>query len=349
MPQNELNENEKNTMLFLGIESSCDDTAVAIVSDDKTILAENRLSHLKANEPYGGVVPEIMARAHLTHLKSLIQKTVQEANVPLEKIDAFAATAGPGLIGGVITGVQMAKALALYFGKPFYGINHLEGHALTPRLTHDLPFPYLLLLVSGGHTQFLKVEGVGRYQLIGTTLDDALGEAFDKVGKMMGLPYPAGPLIEQLAKEGKPTFDFPRPLCQKKGTDFSFSGLKSDVRRKIAALPKLTDTDKKNIAASFQTTVRDVLLNRLKHVLTDIGPIRHFVISGGVAANQYLRGELEAFCMSKNIEFVAPPLPLCTDNGAMIAWAGIENALAGRPADLSINPRPRWPLDSLGH
>ncbi len=334
-------------MKFLGIESSCDDTAVALVSSDKVIHAESRLSHLKVNEPYGGVVPEITARAHLKHLKGLIEKTLSHANTSLEDIDGFSATAGPGLIGGVITGVQMAKALALYHKKPFFGVNHLEGHALAPRLSHDLPFPYLLLLVSGGHTQFLNVKGVGQYDLIGTTRDDALGEAFDKVGKMMGLPYPAGPLIEKLAQDGHPTFEFAKPLCNQKGTDFSFSGLKSDVLRKIAALGTLSEEDKKNIAHSFQNTVRDVLINRTTHVLKKTGPVKQLVLSGGVAANQFLREELVNFLTPRNIELVAPPISLCTDNGAMIAWAGLENKRAGRPENLSINPRPRWPLTEL--
>lgn len=333
--------------VFLGIEDSCDDTAVAIVSEDKKILSESKISHLKVNEPYGGVVPEITARAHLANLPLLIKDALCKAGLSLTEIDGYAATAGPGLIGGLICGVQIAKAMAYYHQKPFFGINHLEAHALTPRLVSDLEFPYFLLLVSGGHTQLVQVNGVRNYSILGTTLDDALGEAFDKVGKLIGLPYPAGPEIEKLATQGENTFSFVRPMCKQKGANFSFSGLKSDVRRHVDKIPNMTQEIKENIARSFQEAIKDVLMNKCQYVLKNMPKINNFVISGGVAANQYIRHHLKALCDENSTNFYAPPLELCTDNGAMIAWAALENDAIGFYDSLNLAPRPRWPLTEL--
>ncbi|MAP24035.1 MAG: tRNA (adenosine(37)-N6)-threonylcarbamoyltransferase complex transferase subunit TsaD [Rickettsiales bacterium] len=333
--------------VFLGIEDSCDDTAVAIVSNDKKILSESKVSHLKVNEPYGGVVPEITARAHLNHLSQLVREALKKAKLELHTLDGFAATAGPGLIGGLICGMQFAKALSYFHNKPFFGVNHLEAHALTPRLTSDLKFPYILLLISGGHTQLVKVNGVRKYQIIGSTLDDALGEAFDKVGKMLGLPYPAGPMIEKLAQNGSTSFNFVRPLCKQKTTDFSFSGLKSDVRRKIEGLNQINQKIREDIACSFQETIKEVLIKKCSIAIRDNPEIKNFVVSGGVASNKYIRQSLQNMCDTNNVNFIAPPIELCTDNGVMIAWAGIENDKAGFVDNYNLSPRPRWPLNEI--
>ena len=333
--------------VFLGIEDSCDDTAVAIVSNDKKILSETKVSHLKINEPFGGVVPEITARAHLDHLSALVKEALKKANLGLEDIDGFAATAGPGLIGGLICGMQFAKALSYFHNKTFFGVNHLEAHALTPRLTSDLNFPYILLLISGGHTQLVKVNGVRKYQIFGSTLDDALGEAFDKVGKMIGLPYPAGPMIEKLAQKGETSFDFVRPLCKERTANFSFSGLKSDVRRQIEKLDQINQKNKEDIACSFQEAIKDVLIKKCSVAIHDNPEIKNFVVSGGVASNKYIRSSLQILCFANNINFIAPPIELCTDNGAMIAWAGLENDNAGYTDQYNLSPRPRWPLNEI--
>jgi N6-L-threonylcarbamoyladenine synthase len=343
-------------MLVLGIETSCDETAAAVVTDAREIRSSVVLSQLDDHRPYGGVVPEIAARSHLDHLDVLVRRALDEAGVRLAALDGIAATGGPGLIGGVIVGVTMGKALALAHQKPFVAVNHLEGHALTCRLTDDVAFPYLLLLVSGGHCQLLAVEGVGRYARLGGTIDDAVGEAFDKVAKMLGLGFPGGPAVEAIARGGDPTrFELPRPLVGRPGADFSFSGLKTAVRLAAESLPGDTfaPRDLADLAASFQAAVADVLADRTDHALTAFRA-RHppgpnggtaLVVAGGVAANQTVRARLAAVAASHGLRFTAPPPALCTDNAAMIAWAGLERLRLGERDGLDFAPRPRWPLD----
>ncbi len=343
-------------MRVLGIETSCDETAASVVERDEAghgrILSSVVLSQIAEHEPYGGVVPEIAARAHVEALDRLVARALEEAGLTLDQVDAVAATAGPGLIGGLIVGLMTAKALALAARKPFYAVNHLEGHALTARLTDGLPFPYLLLLVSGGHTQMVKVAGIGDYERLGTTIDDALGEAFDKTAKLLGLPYPGGPAVERMALEGDPArFSFPRPLKGEKRLDFSFSGLKTAVRQAAMELVPLSERDVADICASFQAAVVDTLSDRVKRSLERFRAefpdcaAPALVVAGGVAANRTLRAALEKLCAEHGFAFVAPPLALCTDNAAMIAWAAAERA-AREPSDpLSLAPRSRWPLD----
>lgn len=343
-------------MRILGIETSCDETAAAIVErDDKgkgRILSNIVLSQIAEHEPYGGVVPEIAARAHVEALDTLIEKALSEAGMKLDEVDAIAATAGPGLIGGLIVGLMTAKALALASGKPFYAVNHLEGHALTARLTDQLDFPYLLLLVSGGHTQMVLVRGLGDYERLGTTIDDALGEAFDKTAKLLGLPYPGGPAVERMAKQGDAKrFALPRPLKGEARLDFSFSGLKTAVRQTATEIAPLSDQDVADICASFQEAVADTLSDRVRRSLERFkqefpdhqSPA--LIVAGGVAANKTLREALETLCKTHGFSFIAPPHELCTDNAAMIAWAGAERAASKAPDSLAIAPRSRWPLD----
>lgn len=337
-------------MRILGIESSCDETAVAIVTDDHKILANEVNSQLQTHTLYGGVIPELSSREHLLSLEALTKQALEKANCSLEQIDGIAATVGPGLIGGVLVGATFAKALALYHRKPFIGINHLEGHALTARLTHRIAFPYLLLLVSGGHTQILFVKDLGNYELLGTTIDDALGEAFDKTARLMGLPYPGGPQIEAHARNGdKNAYLFPQPLRHKKGLNFSFSGLKTAVKTAIEKEQKpLSQTLKENIAASFQETVRLILKGRLTSVFQSYASsFETFVVAGGVAANQTIRSTLEELTNAYGKKFVAPPINLCTDNAAMIAWTGLEYLSRGISHPLDIPCRPRWPLNDI--
>lgn len=340
-------------MIVLGIETSCDETAAAVVADDRQILANIVLSQLDDHRPFGGVVPELAARAHLDHLDGVIRAALEAAGVALAAIDAVAATGGPGLIGGLIVGVTTAKAIALVRGVPFLAINHLEGHALTARLTDGVPFPYLLLLVSGGHCQLLVVRGVGRYRRLGGTLDDAAGEAFDKAAKLMGLGYPGGPALEAAAREAaEPArFRLPRPMAGRAGCDFSFSGLKTAVRTQVDALAtadRWTEAARADLAAAFQDAVADVLEDRCRHAIAaaadEVPAIGHLVVAGGVAANRAIRARLGAVAGAAGLGFVAPPLGLCTDNAAMIAWAGVERLQGGAADALSFAPRPRWPL-----
>ena len=336
-------------MLVLGIETSCDETAASVVSADKRILSNVVLSQLDDHRPYGGVVPEIAARAHIQHLDGIIRQAMDEAKISFDELSAIAATGGPGLIGGVMVGVMMGKALSSYYNKPFLAVNHLEGHALTARMTSDIEFPFLLLLVSGGHCLLLAVESYGTYHRLGTTKDDALGEAFDKVAKMLGLPYPGGPQVEALAKKGNPhAYGFPRPLMGTPGCDFSFSGLKTAVNRQVAALQPISDTQKADICASFQYTVTEILKERISNAMqlySDRFSQKRLVVAGGVAANQYIKQTLNTLCEQKNFSLDVPPPALCTDNAAMIAWAGVERLMHHAPADTqSFEPKARWPL-----
>ncbi|MDE8651172.1 tRNA (adenosine(37)-N6)-threonylcarbamoyltransferase complex transferase subunit TsaD [Novosphingobium album (ex Liu et al. 2023)] len=329
--------------IVLGIESSCDETAAALVTQDRVILAQRIASQDQAHRPYGGVVPEIAARAHAERLAPLIEATLADAGMTLADVDAVAATAGPGLIGGVMVGLVTAKALAMAADKPLIAINHLEGHALSPRLADAaLAYPYLLLLVSGGHCQLLLVEGVGRYRRLATTIDDALGEAFDKTAKLLGLGYPGGPAVERLAAQGDAgAVPLPRPLVGSAEPHFSFAGLKSAVMRaKQAGVHQNAD-----IAAAFQQAAIDCLIDRTRRALAAAGPVNALVVAGGVAANTAIRAALEALAADRGLPFVAPPLGLCTDNAAMIAWAGIERLALGQSDPLDIMARPRWPLD----
>jgi N6-L-threonylcarbamoyladenine synthase len=343
-------------MLILGIESSCDETAAALVCDaakiEHRILSNIVLSQDAEHSPYGGVVPEIAARAHLKHLDDLIMSALTTANVSFDEIDGIAATGGPGLIGGVIVGIMSAKAIASVQKKPFIAVNHLEGHALTARLTSDLSFPYLLLLVSGGHCQLLIVEDIGSYKRLGTTLDDALGEAFDKCAKMMGLGYPGGPRVEAAAEAGDgKRFDLPRPMRGREGCHFSFSGLKTAVRRQIENLgnDNMDNQDIADLCASFQQAAGDILIDRCKNGLNQFKSIyptgNTLVVAGGVAANKSIGKRLAELKHTENIQLIIPPTELCTDNAAMIAWAGIEQLKSGNTSSLDFKPRPRWPLD----
>ena len=329
--------------LILGLESSCDETAAALVTSDGVILAHKLATQEEAHRAFGGVVPEIAARAHAEHMTPLVAAALAEAGVSLSDVDAVAATAGPGLIGGVMVGLVTGKALAMAAGKPLIAVNHLEGHALSPRLAdRTLGFPYLLLLVSGGHCQLLRVNGVGDYDRLATTIDDAIGEAFDKSAKILGLGFPGGPALERAAELGDAAaVPLHRPLKGSKEPHFSFAGLKSAVvRAHDSGLHRVED-----IAASFQTAAVDCLADRLEHTLARIDPLPALVVAGGVAANRAVRAMLEAKAAAHNMRFVAPPLWLCTDNAAMIAWAGAERFAAGLTDPLDIAARPRWPLD----
>jgi N6-L-threonylcarbamoyladenine synthase len=336
--------------LVLGLESSCDETAAAVLRADGTVLAEAVLSQLTDHAPYGGVVPEIAARAHLTHLPALARRVLAEAGTTPAGLSAVAATAGPGLIGGLIVGASFGKGIAAACGIPYLAINHLEAHALSPRLPlvsqGGLAFPYLLLLLSGGHCQCVAVEGVGRHRRLGTTLDDAVGEAFDKSAKLLGLPWPGGPHLERLAQGGDPTrFPLPRPLYGRPGCDFSFSGLKTAVAHALAK--PMDEAGKRDLAASFQTSVAEVLADRARHALAMLPGATALVVAGGVAANGAVRAALAEVAAKAGLPLVAPPVRLCTDNAVMIAWAGIERLRAGLVDSLDHAPRPRWPLADL--
>jgi N6-L-threonylcarbamoyladenine synthase len=338
-------------MRVMGIETSCDETAVAIVEADAgdrpvgKILANVVYSQLAEHRRFGGVVPEIAARAHLERLDGLVAEALEEAKLGLADLDGIAATGGPGLIGGVMVGVMTAKAMAFAHDKPFLAVNHLEGHALSVRLTEEVTYPYLLLLVSGGHCQLLTVRGPGDFTRLGTTIDDAVGECFDKTAKLLGLGFPGGPAVEKAALGGDPQrFQLPRPMWRKPGCDFSFSGLKTAVRQAVEKLPAGDATAIGDLCASFQRTVGDVLADRCANALAR-SPASTLVVAGGVAANLYLRGRLDDVAARHGARLVAPPVKLCTDNGAMIAWAGLERLRLGQSDPLDFRPRPRWPLD----
>jgi len=353
---------EAQNLTLLAIETSCDETAVAIVRANGDICANEILSQFDDHKSYGGVVPEIAARAHISHLDGLVTKALSTAGLQLDDIDAIAATSGPGLIGGLMVGVLTAKAMAAATGKPYVAVNHLAGHALTPRLTDNIPFPYLLLLASGGHCQILVVKSAHDFQLLGTTIDDAAGEAFDKTAKLLGLGQPGGPAVEALAKAGDAQrFSLPRPLLGSDSCDLSFSGLKTAVRRTAEGLADargaIARQDMADLAAGFQQAVTDCLVDRMSRAISRFhlshGDIagRHMVVAGGVAANQHLRTALTQLADTHKMIFAAPPLKLCTDNAAMIGWAALER-LATEPGllsgagDQAVAARPRWPLDS---
>ena len=352
--------NSSDLKIVMGIETSCDETAVAIIREDGAILSNIVLSQLKEHAAFGGVVPELAARAHMDHIDTLIKAALDEAKIDFQDLSAVAATVGPGLIGGVMIGMMAGKSIAAAHNLPFLGINHLEAHLLTPRLTHNVSFPYLVLLVSGGHTQILVAEGINNYKRWGTTIDDALGECFDKSAKLMGLPFPGGPNLEKMAvqctspEEAITQFPLPTPLKGRKGSDFSFSGLKTAVRNHIEKLPEgdLKQKDIINLAYSFQHTVGLVLKDRCQNAIHQFKAqygIKKgqsaFIVCGGVAANQSIRETLYNLSVHENLEFIAPPLNLCSDNGAMIAWTGIERLREGMVDSLDIAARPRWPLD----
>jgi N6-L-threonylcarbamoyladenine synthase len=335
----------------LGIESSCDETAAAVLAADGTILAERVFSQVADHAAFGGVVPEIAARAHILRLGPMVAEVMREAGVEFSALGAIAATAGPGLIGGLLVGTGFAKGAALAAGVPYLAINHLEAHALTARLPglfgEEVTFPYLLLLASGGHCQCVAVDGVGDYRRLGTTLDDAAGEAFDKSAKLLGLPYPGGPALEALAQEGAPErCALPRPMLGRAGCDFSFSGLKTAVAQLVAArgdgaLPRGVAAD---IAAGFQAAVADIFVDRMSHALDMCPEATALVVAGGVAANQTIRARLIEVAAAAGKRFLAPPLRLCTDNAVMVAWAGIERLRLGMVTGLDAACRPRWPL-----
>jgi N6-L-threonylcarbamoyladenine synthase len=342
--------------LIMGIESSCDETAVAIVSSEKEILANIILTQLEEHKPYGGVVPEIAARSHIDHLNGLVREALGKAKVELDDLSAIAVTSGPGLIGGVMVGLMTAKAIAFSKNLPLISVNHLEGHALSIRLTEEIEFPYLLLLVSGGHCQLLVVKGVGDYERLGTTIDDAAGEAFDKTAKILGLDYPGGPAVEKAALKGDSSrFKFPRPLKGKPGSNFSFSGLKTAVvRAKEKLLAEqdgtLTRADICDLAASFQMALTDAIIDRVKNGIDYY--LEHYplndhmlVVAGGVAANSKIKEKLSGLCEGRGLKLKAPPLELCTDNGAMIAWVGVEKFEEEQFSELDVSAVARWPLD----
>lgn len=354
----------QKSLLCLGIESSCDETSAAIIDDNKNILAHIIYSQIPEHQQYGGVVPELAARAHILAIDEVIKQTLERAGKTIKDIDVVAATAGPGLIGGVLVGWMAATGIANATNKPLVAVNHLEGHALVPRLKAtsasdsamniDVKFPYLLMLASGGHCQILLVRGVGKYELIGQTLDDSAGEAFDKIAKMLGLGYPGGPVVDKRAKQGNSKrFRFPRPLCDKPGCDFSFSGIKTAARMLLDKTPESNIDEEfiNDFCASFQAAVVDCITNRLHNAISDervkSAKPKTLVVAGGVAKNSAIRNAMEKLATDFNMQFAAPPMNLCTDNGAMIAWAGIENYKVGNTVSKPVAPRPRWPLTEL--
>ncbi|MGN0932433.1 tRNA (adenosine(37)-N6)-threonylcarbamoyltransferase complex transferase subunit TsaD [Falsigemmobacter intermedius] len=341
-------------LTFLGLESSCDDTAAAVIRHRKgeapEILANIVAGQEALHAAFGGVVPEIAARAHAERMDLAVEEALAASGLDLTELDGIAVTAGPGLIGGVLAAVMCAKGLSAATGLPLVGVNHLAGHALTPRLTDGLTYPYLMLLVSGGHCQFLRVDGPESFRRLGGTIDDAPGEAFDKTARLLGLAQPGGPNVEREAALGDPKrFVFPRPLLDRPGCDMSFSGLKTALLRArdaiIAEKGGLTVQDRRDLCAGFQRAVAAVLREKSRRALAECPDVTAFAVAGGVAANQMIRGELTAVATAAGVPFVAPPLRLCTDNAAMIAWAGIERFRAGHSDGLDLSARPRWPLD----
>ena len=345
-------------LTVLGLETSCDETAAAVVRGyppgPGTILSNITYSQIAEHRPYGGVVPEIAARAHVELIDGLITRALEAAELDLDDMDAVAATAGPGLIGGVMVGLTSAKALALATGKPLIAVNHLEAHALSARLCARLEFPFLLLLISGGHCELVEAAGLGRYRRYGATIDDAVGECFDKVAKLLGLHYPGGPQIEKLARNGvAKRISLPRPMLGREGADFSFSGLKTAVRQLVTKNQPLSETMKADIAASVQEAIGEILSDRVRHAMERFREVYGagrefpFVAAGGVAANRAIRERLAAVARTEQFSVCLPPLELCTDNAAMVAWAGLERLTAGLTDPLDAPPRDRWPLETL--
>ena len=346
----------EKTLTVLGIETSCDETAAAVVrllpGERGEILSDVVLSQVAEHAEYGGVVPEIAARAHLVYINDMVRRAMADADLDWRDLDAVAATAGPGLMGGLLVGMMTAKAIALARKIPFVAVNHLEAHALSPALVEGLSPPWLLLLISGGHTQLLAVEDIGRYRRYGTTIDDALGEAFDKVAKMLGLGYPGGPVVERMAEKGDPDrFALPRPMKGREGCHFSFSGLKTAVRTAVLKMNTVTEQDKADICASFQKAVAETLADRLANACARFRAehrdleTRNLVVAGGVAANRALRAAMEEEAARHGFRLVAPPLHMCTDNAAMVAWAGALRLARGHSDPLDTPARARWPLD----
>ena len=339
-------------MITLGIESSCDETAVAIINDSGKLLSHKLITQFKEHCEYGGVVPEIASRAHLDYVDVLIKDAIKEANINPMDIDVFCAGLGPGLIGGLIVGATIARAMAFALNKPFIPVNHLEAHSLMPMFfDRSLEFPYLLLLVSGGHTQILVVNGVGDYDMLGTSIDDACGECFDKTAKLLGWSYMGGAEIEKCAKCGdENAFNFPKPLIDSKDLNFSFSGLKTSVRQTIEKIgDNMTDKIKSDLCASFQKTICDVLTFKMEQAVKKIRNknIEYIIVSGGVARNYKIREALNNLAKKYNMKFAVADPKYCTDNGVMIAYAGEQNYLAGKKSDFVMGPRPRWPLEEL--
>jgi len=337
-------------MQILGIETSCDETAASVVTRDAEgkpkLLSNVVLSQIDEHSEFGGVVPEIAARAHLSAIDHIIKQALDEAGTDLSKVDGIGVTAGPGLVGGLMVGLMTAKALSASRDIPYLGINHLEGHALTARLTDDVQYPYLLLLVSGGHSQIVRVDGLGEYKRLATTIDDAVGEAFDKTAKLLGLGFPGGPNVEKTAQDGDATrFKFPMPLRGQDTLNMSFSGLKTAIRTQAQKLVPLKRQDIADLCASMQRTVAEILANRCERAMAQCGDIDTLVVAGGVASNTEIRQRLETLCDENSYTLIAPPLKLCTDNAAMIAWAALERFEQGEKSKMDLAPRSRWPLD----
>jgi N6-L-threonylcarbamoyladenine synthase len=339
-------------MIILGIETSCDETAVAILNSDNHILSNKLFSQIDIHKKFGGVVPEIAARSHVEFLPHLVEEAFKEAKISINDINAIAATGGPGLIGAVMVGVMYGKTLASCMNKKFIAVNHLEGHALVPKMTENIEYPYLLLLVSGGHCQIVIIEELGKYSIISRTIDDAAGEAFDKVAKLLNIGYPGGPIVEQYAKKGNErAFEFPKPMLKKAEYNFSFSGLKTAVRNQIHKLGEVSEEDKADVCASFQYTVSKIINYKILQALKLFGSkfpnSKNIVISGGVAANQYLRNKLGENVKNLGYKLFYPPIDLCTDNAVMIAYAGMERLKAGFRSNLDFEPKSRWNLDEI--
>ena len=343
-------------MIVMGIETSCDETSVSIVrksdsSPTGIILGEITVSQIEKHQPYGGVVPELSSREHIKYLDKTVKKVIKNSGIKVCQIDAFAATTGPGLLGGLLVGSNYAKALSISSNKPFLSVNHLQAHVLVPRMKNNIKFPFLVLLISGGHTQLLIAKDYNNFQLLGQTLDDAVGEAFDKTAKLLGLKYPGGPQIEKIARLNrlKEVIDLPRPLIRSKNFNFSFSGLKTSIRRIIEN--KTKRIDKNHIAFNFQNAILDCLLDRTALAMDFFKTKynnKYFILSGGVASNKFIRKGFRKLAREKNFNFFVPESKLCTDNGTMIAWAGVEKLINGEKNNcISISPKPRWPLESL--
>lgn len=338
-------------MYILGIETSCDETAASVVARDSNgnpeLLSNVVLSQIDEHSEFGGVVPEIAARAHLSAIDHIIARALDEANLTLDKINGIGVTSGPGLVGGLMVGLMTAKALSASQDIPYLGINHLEGHALTARLTDNVSYPYLLLLVSGGHSQIVRVNGLGEYTRLATTIDDAVGEAFDKTAKLLGLGFPGGPNVEKAAHKGDAMrFKFPMPLRGHDTLNMSFSGLKTAIRTQAQKLVPLSEQDIADLCASMQRTVAEILANRCERAMALCEDVDTLVVAGGVASNTEIRTRLDALCADNHYKLIAPPLKLCTDNAAMIAWAALERFEQGEKSEMSLAPRSRWPLDS---